>query len=81
MQEFYRIRERSAGMTKLEALRHAQLELLRGEDHVEADAQQPDRGVSPNAAVPGTARFPIDKNVPYAHPYYWAPFFLMGNWL
>jgi CHAT domain-containing protein len=48
MQEFYRIRESSAGMTKLEALRVAQLSLLRGK---------------------------------YSHPYYWAPFFLMGNWL
>ena len=51
MQEFYRIRESSPGMTKLEALREAQLELLRG------------------------------AGTPYVHPYYWAPFFLMGNWL
>jgi CHAT domain-containing protein len=51
MQEFYRIRESSPGMTKLEALREAQLELLHG------------------------------AGTPYAHPYYWAPFFLMGNWL
>ena len=51
MQEFYRIRESAPGMTKLEALREAQLELLHGA---------------------GTL---------YVHPYYWAPFFLMGNWL
>ncbi len=49
MQDFYRIRESSPGITKVEALREAQLELLR--------------------------------RAPYAHPYYWAPFFLMGNWL
>jgi hypothetical protein len=29
MQQFYRVRENSPGMTKLEALREAQLELLR----------------------------------------------------
>jgi CHAT domain-containing protein len=51
MEEFYRIRESSAGITKLEALREAQLKLLRG------------------------------AGSPYAHPYYWAAFFLMGNWL
>ena len=51
MQQFYRIRESAPGMTKLEALRKAQLELLHG------------------------------AGTPYAHPYYWAPFFLMGNWL
>lgn len=55
MTEFYRIRETSPGITKLEALRDAQLELLRG------DLQ--------------------DRNAPYSHPFYWAPFFLMGNWL
>jgi len=26
-------------------------------------------------------RFALDPQAPYAHPYYWAPFFLMGNWL
>jgi CHAT domain-containing protein len=80
MQSFYRIRKGSAGMTKLEALREAQLEMLRGEVHINADAER-DRGVIPNRASSGTADFPIDKNAPYAHPYYWAPFFLMGNWL
>jgi CHAT domain-containing protein len=50
MQEFYRIRETSPGISKVEALRQAQLELLRG------DAR-------------------------YSRPFYWAPFFLMGNWL
>jgi CHAT domain-containing protein len=27
---------------------------------------------------PGT--FVTDPARPYAHPYYWAPFLLMGNW-
>jgi CHAT domain-containing protein/uncharacterized protein HemY len=66
MQEFYRIRESSSGMTKLEALREAQLELLHGE--VQAAP----------AGTPGSSRKP---NASYAHPFYWAPFFLMGNWL
>lgn len=85
MQEFYRIRESSAGMTKLEALREAQLELLRGAVQIKPAAKR-DRGVVSNPASsgmarPDTTRFPLSANAPYAHPYYWAPFFLMGNWL
>jgi len=30
---------------------------------------------------PESPRFELDANSPFAHPYYWAPFFLMGNWL
>jgi CHAT domain-containing protein len=25
--------------------------------------------------------FKPDPNAPFAHPFYWAPFILMGNWL
>jgi CHAT domain-containing protein/Flp pilus assembly protein TadD len=55
MQDFYRLRERSPKMSKAEALRQAQLALLRPADQKDAKA-------------------------PYAHPFYWAPFILIGNW-
>lgn len=71
MQAFYRIRESSPSMTKLEALREAQLKFLPGEEEPAPEAQG-DRGVA-IARPAGVAG--------YAHPYYWAPFFLMGNWL
>jgi tetratricopeptide (TPR) repeat protein/CHAT domain-containing protein len=84
MQRFYRIRESSPGKTKLEALREAQLELLRGmakraqgAEPVRILVHEPEEG-KPTVEAP---RFPVDPEVPYAHPYYWAPFFLMGNWL
>jgi CHAT domain-containing protein/Tfp pilus assembly protein PilF len=84
MQRFYRIRESSPGKTKLEALREAQLELLRGTakraqgaEPVRILVHEPEEG-KPTVEAP---RFPVDPEVPYAHPYYWAPFFLMGNWL
>jgi CHAT domain-containing protein/Tfp pilus assembly protein PilF len=48
MQEFYRSRQSQPPLTKAEALRQAQLKLLRS-----------------------------DK---YGHPYFWAPFILIGNW-
>jgi CHAT domain-containing protein/Tfp pilus assembly protein PilF len=51
MQNLYRVREESQGMTKVEALRESQLKFLRG-DHPS-----------------------------YRHPFFWAPFILMGNWL
>jgi CHAT domain-containing protein len=47
MADTYRLRQ-TQGLTKIEALRQAQLALQR----------QP----------------------AYAHPFYWAPFILMGNW-
>jgi CHAT domain-containing protein len=73
------------GITKLEALRQAQLELLRGEAQIHADGER-DRGLVPiressGATGPEAPSFPVNANAPYAHPFYWAPFFLMGNWL
>jgi CHAT domain-containing protein/tetratricopeptide (TPR) repeat protein len=65
MTEFYRIRETSPGIPKLEALREVQLRLLHGEIHL-ADGVETHAGRS---------------SEDYRHPFYWAPFFLMGNWL
>jgi CHAT domain-containing protein len=53
-------------VTKAEALRQAQLELLSGIDKGSAEQQ--------HDSVPTVAK----KNS-FRHPYYWAPFILMGN--
>jgi CHAT domain-containing protein len=74
MQEFYRIRKSSPEITKLEALRRAQLELSRGAAKI-APGTEGNRGVRLGKATPS------DSEGLYQHPYYWAPFFLMGNWL
>jgi CHAT domain-containing protein len=58
MQTFYRIRQSRPGITKAEAVRLAQVELLSGR-----------RDTAPPAG--GALR----------HPFFWAPFILMGNWL
>lgn len=82
MQRFYRIRESSPGMTKLEALREAQLELLRGTGAAAEVGNAPRiLAYELSKEKPQAAPFRFDAKAPYAHPYFWAPFFLMGNWL
>ncbi len=74
MREFYRLRE-AGRLTKAEAMRQAQIALLKGTVDAAGgvsvrDAVPPDTGVAAAATRPR-----------YAHPYFWAPFILMGNWL
>jgi CHAT domain-containing protein len=85
MQDFYRLREAKPDTTKAEALRQAQLRLLRGETTTEVATTKgstPDRqivhDVKPEAA--SKPRFMPDPKKPYSHPYHWAPFILIGNW-
>ena len=73
MKEFYRLREEK-NMTKAEALRQAQLTLLQGE--VGEENKEP----ADEARGSERTRFVKDAQRPYSHPYYWAPFILMGNW-
>lgn len=65
---------RHAGLTKAEALRRTQLAFLRPDQHGPLDSV--DRGV----ARLEDDRCPSQASG-YAHPYHWAPFILMGNWL
>jgi CHAT domain-containing protein len=77
MGEFYRLRKTHPEWTKLEALRQAQIELLQGK--VSGAAKTPDRA----GVATGN---PLLKNMPawtgagFSHPFYWAPFELIGNW-
>jgi CHAT domain-containing protein/tetratricopeptide (TPR) repeat protein len=84
MQDFYRIREAQQDTTKAEALRQAQLRLLRGEATTKAaTSATPDRKIVHEEEKPGVANKSLYKpnaQKPYAHPYYWAPFILIGNW-
>jgi CHAT domain-containing protein len=72
MGDFYKRWADGAGkVTKVEALREAQLDLLLGKARPTGDGN--DRGVALSKTEgPAVAR--------YTHPYYWAPFVLMGNW-
>jgi len=81
MSAFYRNRGQKPRMAKAEALRQAQLALLRGQIQPPAGAA-PARGTRLVIPPAGSAwkPFPEDPKAPYAHPYYWAPFVLVGNW-
>ncbi|HEY1579317.1 MAG TPA: tetratricopeptide repeat protein [Terracidiphilus sp.] len=75
MADFYRRWVNGGGkVTKAEALREAQLDLLQGRLASQAGAQN--RGINADDKEPSAASGPAD----YSHPYYWAPFVLMGNW-
>jgi CHAT domain-containing protein len=85
MQTFYKKLQANPAMTKSEALREAQLDLL-GQPAAAPIAQDQPRGAerTESAAQPSVdpdlPPFAADSSHPYAHPYYWAPFVLIGNW-
>ena len=76
---FYQIRRENPQLSKAEALRLAQVKLLNGKYKT---GETPFwRGAqivgTPTADLPP---FKTDINAPFAHPYYWSPFILIGNW-
>ncbi|WP_263971256.1 CHAT domain-containing protein [Leptolyngbya sp. PCC 6406] len=79
MQRFYTLLA-TGELTKAEALRQAQLSLLRGEDLVAlGDRLNLSRGSIEVISTSGRAVSPIPGG--YGHPYHWAPFILIGNGL
>ena len=78
MQTLYRLRSGQPGVTKAQALRQAQLALMR--DNPPPSSSQSGRG-TPMRLHGDAAPEWDDPEHPYSHPYFWAPFILMGNWL
>jgi CHAT domain-containing protein/Tfp pilus assembly protein PilF len=78
MGDFYRLRKAHPEWTKLEALRQAQLRMLRGEIRGRGGAARTGMA-NVTRANPQVPKWPA--GLPrFAHPYYWAPFVLTGNW-
>lgn len=74
MRSLYSLRERRA-LSRAQAVRESQLTFIRGGGGTAAEAE---RGAARIGSIPAA---PFDPTRPYAHPYFWAPFVLMGNWL
>jgi CHAT domain-containing protein len=83
MQNFYARRNAAAGVLKSEALRQAQLDLLNGKGTTAQSSQERQLVREQKSKAGGLqpeALFKFDPKAPYSHPYYWAPFILIGNW-
>lgn len=77
MRRFYQLRSEQ-GMNKADALRTAQLDMMRLKAG-DVCAELRERGFR----VVSVGSQPCDRHSErdYAHPYYWAPFILMGQWI
>ena len=73
IQLFYGFRQKNPGMTKAEAMQKAQAAFIDGK--VGPALAEVSRGAIRAGAGNTAAVSSTD------HPYYWAPFILMGNWL
>jgi CHAT domain-containing protein len=84
MPSFYRLREtgktNAEGMSKAEAFQLAQLALLRGEVTDAPGIPRSSESVGSTQPGLGLPSYVRDPKKPFAHPYYWAPFILIGNW-
>lgn len=82
MRKFYRLLDENPWMPKSEALRQAQSSLLHGESEVNIPTEG-ERGaeiMSKKSSPEPVGAFNTNPKAPYAHPYFWAPFILIGNW-
>ncbi|MBI2986052.1 MAG: CHAT domain-containing protein [Deltaproteobacteria bacterium] len=69
-------------MSKVEALRQAQLELIRGQTSSDLLARRGVGGIGKLGEVPEAklqSPTPIPASISTSHPYFWAPFILVGD--
>lgn len=81
MVNFYKLYERDR-FTKAEALRQAQLSLLQEADLAASVVANAPANAKSGEAVRGVNKPALERDSQkrYTHPYYWAPFILIGNW-
>ena len=78
MQRFYALLA-TGDFTKAEALRQAQLSLLKGEDLAALETRLATTRAGARPSLRAGAELPPDLG--HRHPYHWAPFILIGNGL
>jgi CHAT domain-containing protein/tetratricopeptide (TPR) repeat protein len=85
MSEFYRLRKENPKLTKAEAIQLAQQAMIEGKlrpsnsKPIGSGTAKGIETILPQAPASGPS-FQSDPTRPYAHPYYWSPFVLIGNW-
>jgi CHAT domain-containing protein len=84
MDDFYKDHSTGASaITKAAALQDAQLTLLHGmsQDSEPTNAKtKRDIDAVSSTDSSDQPKFTPDPKAPFAHPFYWAPFVLIGNW-
>ncbi|HEY0173820.1 MAG TPA: CHAT domain-containing protein [Pyrinomonadaceae bacterium] len=84
MSEFYRLRMENPPLTKAAALQLAQREMIEGRlspsSRGDVESGRGTKLAADGEVAPGRPRFTSDPSKPYAHPYFWSPFVLIGNW-
>ncbi len=86
MARFYKTYNGQTGANKASALRSAQMALLSGEYKTASAAnrqlKREEAETSEKIKIDSAKlkAFKIDQASPFAHPYYWSPFILIGNW-
>lgn len=79
MSEFYRLKKAHPEWTKIACLRAAQLAMLTGTSKIAVGSgRRANSGAS--EGNPDLPKWELDPKRPYSHPFYWAPFVLIGNW-
>lgn len=80
MRKFYELRADDNSLLKAEALRLAQLDLIYGKHTADEKLKMRGTTVIDLSGKQKQPDFKEDKNARYAHPYFWSPFVLFGNW-
>ncbi len=81
MSEFYRLRKENTELTKAEAIQIAQQKMIGGSYKTKEEAAKKRSDlINLSGEDKNQPKYERDKNAPFAHPFYWSPFVLIGNW-
>jgi CHAT domain-containing protein len=81
MTEFYRLQKENPQMTKAESIQKVQNAFISGK--LKPDAEYIKKLIEIFSKQNNAAdknKFVFNKDQPFAHPFFWSPFVLIGNW-
>ena len=80
MTRFYQLRKEKADLQKIETLRQAQISMLKGEITETGSKEIRSDVIDLSDNKYKLTPYKKDEKKPFAHPFYWSPFILIGNW-